>query len=64
MNGYSAVAKRVSRMAFTEIGPAADTTRKWKPSIISATARAQARKPLWSMLWVDDSTGRQADRRR
>ena len=57
MSGYAAVAKRVPRMAFTEIGPAADRHRTWKPSVITSTARAQARKPVWSLLWVDDEAG-------
>ncbi len=57
MNGYAAVAKRVPRMAITEIGPAADTSRSWKASTVTATAKAQARKPLWALLWVDDGSG-------
>lgn len=58
MSGYAAVAKKVSRMAFTEIGPAADQGGRWKASVISSTAQAQARRPLWATAWVDDGSGR------
>ncbi len=58
MSGYAAVATKVRRMAFTEVGPAADPRGSWQPSVITATARAQGRKPVWAMLWVDDATGR------
>jgi hypothetical protein len=44
-------------MAFTEVGPAADTGRPWRPKVITATAAAQKRKPLWAMLWFDDESG-------
>ena len=57
MDGYAAVAKRVPRMAFTEIGPAADTKKSWRAAIVTATAKAQARRPLWALLWVDDAAG-------
>jgi hypothetical protein len=57
MSGYAAVAKRVPRMAITEIGPSADTARRWTPSVITSTARAQSRKPVWALLWVDDASG-------
>ncbi|WP_343910080.1 glycosyl hydrolase [Nocardioides aquiterrae] len=57
MAGYAAVAKRVPRMAFTEIGPSADKKQSWKPSVITATAKAQPRRPLWALLWVDDASG-------
>lgn len=57
MGGYATIAKSVSRMTFTEIGPAADTKRTWQPSVITSTARAQARKPVWALLWVDDGSG-------
>ena len=57
MDGYSAVAKKVRRMAFTEIGPYADHGT-WKPSVITSTAREQARRPVWALLWVDDAAGR------
>jgi hypothetical protein len=56
MQGYAAVAKRVRRMAITEIGPAADDGT-WKASRVTSTARAQARKPVWALLWVDDAAG-------
>lgn len=57
MAGYAAVAKRVPRMAFTEIGPSADPTGSWKPSLVTATAKAQKKKPVWALLWVDDAAG-------
>jgi hypothetical protein len=58
MQGYAAVAKRVPRMAITEIGPAADTGGRWKASLVTATAKSQSRKPVWALLWVDDAAGR------
>lgn len=54
--GYAAVAKKVRRMAFTEVGPA-HSDGSWNPAVITRTARAQVSKPLWSMLWFDDSEG-------
>jgi hypothetical protein len=57
MTGYAAVAKRVPRMALTEIGPAADTKRSWKAATITSVAKAQGRKPVWALLWVDDAAG-------
>ena len=57
MDGYAAVARKVRRMAFTEIGPYADTKRTWNASTISSAARAQARKPVWALAWVDDAGG-------
>lgn len=59
MAGYAAVAAsgRVPRMAFTEIGPSADTRKAWPASTITATARSQVRKPVWALLWVDDGAG-------
>lgn len=57
MSGYAAVAKLVTRMAFTEIGPSADTKRTWTPSVISSLARSLSRKPVWALLWVDDAAG-------
>ncbi|HEU5037620.1 MAG TPA: glycosyl hydrolase [Nocardioides sp.] len=57
MGGYAAVARRVPRMALTEIGPAADTRRTWKASTVTVTAKAQSRKPVWALLWVDDAAG-------
>lgn len=57
MAGYAAVAQRVPRMAFTEIGPAADRAGTWKPAVITSTARSLARKPVWALLWVDDAAG-------
>lgn len=56
MKGYAAVAKRVPRMAITEIGPAADAGT-WRASLVTSTARAQRKQPVWSMLWVDDAGG-------
>ncbi len=58
-SGYADVAglSRVPRMAFTEIGPSADTEGSWKPSVISSTARSLSPKPVWALLWVDDGAG-------
>ena len=38
--------------------PLAPTRGTWKPSLVTSTARAQGRKPVWSLLWVDDAAGR------
>ena len=57
MAGYAAVAKRVPRMAITEIGPHADTQGRWKPSLVTSIARDQKKKPVWALLWVDDAAG-------
>lgn len=57
MAGYAAVAKKVRRMAFTEVGPYADKKGRWDPTVVTATARAQARRPLWALFWVDDAAG-------
>jgi Glycosyl hydrolase family 26 len=59
MAGYAAVAglARVPRMAITEIGPLADPQGTWKPTVVTAAARAQRKKPVWALLWVDDPTG-------
>ncbi|MBZ5740744.1 glycosyl hydrolase [Nocardioides mangrovi] len=57
MSGYAAVAKLAPRMAFTEVGPAADSDGSWSPAVISTVAKAQKRRPAWSMLWVDDGSG-------
>lgn len=56
MKGYAAVAQRVPRMAVTEIGPATDAGR-WKASLVTSTAKAQKKRPVWSLLWVDDAGG-------
>jgi hypothetical protein len=58
MRGYAAVAKRVPRMAITEIGPSADIDGNWKASLVTSTARAQRNRPVWALLWVDDSGGK------
>ncbi len=57
MDGYAEVAKKVRRMAFTEIGPYADKKQVWSAANVTATARAQARPPVWALLWVDDAAG-------
>ena len=44
-------------MAFTEVGPERSATGSWNPAILTRTARSVAAKPLWSMLWFDDSEG-------
>lgn len=56
MAGYAAVAKRVPRMAITEVGPAADAGT-WSPALVTTAAKAQRKKPVWSMFWVDDAAG-------
>lgn len=55
MKGYAAVAQRVPRMAITEIGPA--TESGWRASLVTSTARAQKKRPVWALLWVDDAGG-------
>lgn len=57
MTGYAEVAKMVKRMAITEAGPYDSTDGSWNPAVIGKAAKKQKRKPLWSMLWFDDSTG-------
>jgi len=57
MAGYGAVAETVPRMAFTEVGPYADAERSWSPAVVTATARAQSRRPVWALLWFDDPAG-------
>ncbi|WP_028644088.1 glycoside hydrolase family 26 protein [Nocardioides sp. URHA0020] len=56
--GYAAVAAKVRRMTFTEVGPSDSPDGAWDPAVIAATARTLANPPLWAMLWFDDSTGR------
>ncbi len=58
MAGYAVVARRVPRMAVTEIGPHADPQGRWKASLVTSVARAQKKKPVWALLWVDDAAGR------
>ncbi len=58
MTGYAAVAALVTRMTITEAGPYNSTTGRWNPEVITAAARAQSSKPLWSMLWFDDGSGK------
>lgn len=57
MAGYAAVARRVPRMAVTEVGPLADPRGRWKASLVTSIARAQEEKPVWALLWVDDAAG-------
>lgn len=57
MAGYAAVAKRVPRMAITEVGPLADPAGAWKPSLVTSMAKAPKKKPVWALLWVDDAAG-------
>lgn len=58
VTGYAAVAKKVRRMAFTEVGPERSADGAWNPAVLTRTARSLSTKPLWSMLWFDDSDGR------
>jgi glycosyl hydrolase family 26 len=55
--GYAAVAARVPRMAFTEVGPYKSTDGSWDPAVISQAARGLPSPPAWSMFWWDDATG-------
>lgn len=55
--GYAAVAAKVRRMAFTEVGPYATQDRTWDPAAVTRAARSLAKPPLWSMFWFDDGTG-------
>lgn len=58
LTGYAAVAKRVSRLALTEVGPADSAAGTWNPAVVSQAARTLTRRPLWAMLWFDDAAGR------
>ncbi|GAA4718457.1 glycosyl hydrolase [Nocardioides conyzicola] len=55
--GYAAVAAKVSRMAFTEVGPYQTSDATWDPAVVTRAARGLTHPPLWSMFWVDDGTG-------
>jgi hypothetical protein len=55
--GYAAVAAKVRRMAFTEVGPYQTQDVTWDPGAVTRAARSLANPPLWSMFWFDDSTG-------
>ncbi|GAA4363736.1 hypothetical protein GCM10023146_03430 [Nocardioides caricicola] len=57
VTGYAAVARKVRRMAFTEVGPERSEDGAWNPAVITRTARTLAAKPIWAMLWFDDSQG-------
>jgi hypothetical protein len=57
VTGYAAVAKKVSRMAFTEVGPERSRDGRWNPAVVSRAARSLTSKPVWAMLWFDDSAG-------
>jgi hypothetical protein len=58
VTGYAAVAKKVSRMALTEVGPEKSADGAWNPAVVSRVARGLAANPLWAMLWFDDAAGR------
>lgn len=55
--GYAAVAARVPRMAFTEVGPYQSGDGSWDPAAIGQAAGDLPSPPLWSMFWWDDATG-------
>ena len=55
--GYAAVAARVSRMAFTEVGPYQSGDGSWDPAVIARAARELTNRPVWSMFWFNDGTG-------
>lgn len=60
LEGYAAIARKIGRMALTEVGPHGSADRAWNPAVIG-TGVARARiAPLWSMLWFDDGTPAQA----
>ena len=55
LEGYDAIASKVPRMALTESGPHGSKDGSWNPAVITRTVRKQRLRPLWSMLWYDDS---------
>ncbi|CAN5336504.1 hypothetical protein BH09ACT12_BH09ACT12_20250 [soil metagenome] len=55
LEGYDAIASKVPRMALTESGPHGSKDGNWNPAVITRTVRAERIRPLWSMLWYDDS---------
>ena len=55
LEGYAALAQRVPRMALTEVGPHASRSGQWNPAVISRTLVAERSRPLWAMLWFDDT---------
>lgn len=60
LEGYSAIARAVPRMALTEVGPHGSADRKWNPAVIWRTVKKARITPLWAMLWFDDGTPAQA----
>ena len=56
--GYAAVAAKVERMAFTEVGPYERPDGSWDPALAGKAARSLADPPIWSMLWFDDGGGK------
>ncbi|MFC6044275.1 glycosyl hydrolase [Nocardioides hankookensis] len=55
--GYAAVAAKVRRMTFTEVGPYETHDASWDPAAVTRAARSLANPPMWSMFWFDDGTG-------
>ncbi|ABL81995.1 MULTISPECIES: glycoside hydrolase family protein [unclassified Nocardioides] len=58
LTGYAAVAEQVTRLALTEVGPESSAAGDWNPAVISRTARALTPRPVWAMLWFDDTAGK------
>ncbi len=58
LSGYAAVARRVPRMALTEVGPEQSSTGAWNPAVVTRVARDASPPPLWAMLWFDDDAGK------
>lgn len=58
LTGYTAVARRVKRMALTEVGPEQSATGAWNPAVVSRAAKAVSPPPLWAMMWFDDAAGK------
>lgn len=56
--GYAAVAAKVTRMAFTEVGPYDRPDGSWDPAEAGRAARTLVNPPIWSMLWFDDAGGK------
>jgi len=55
LEGYDAIERKVPRMALTESGPHGSKDGNWNPAVITRTVRKERLRPLWSMLWYDDS---------
>lgn len=61
LEGYSAVAAKVNRMAITEVGPHGSADRKWNPAVVRAGVRRARIRPLWAMFWFNDGYTKEAE---